>query len=94
MSEANKNKPVVKLRAGFIQVAIWRNEPNDAAKGPWFSVTMTRSYQDAKDEWQETDSLNAGDLLEAAELLRLAWHRINKLKALAKAETETSADPE
>lgn len=91
MSADKKKPPVVKLRAGLLQVAIWRNE---SEKGPWFSVTLLRSYQNEAGEWQETDSLNGYDLLEAAELLRLAWHRVNKLREVAKAEAQVSGEAE
>jgi hypothetical protein len=62
------SKPVHKIRSGAIEVAIWRNE---SEKGPWFSVTMSRSYK--KDEaWKQADSYGTDDLLLLAKLLDLA----------------------
>jgi hypothetical protein len=69
---STKEKPVQKIRAGGIEVAIWRNE---SQKGPWYSVTMTRSYK--KDEqWQQADSFGADDLLLLAKLLDQAHNWI------------------
>jgi hypothetical protein len=61
-------KPAHKLRDGAIEVAIWRNE---SEKGTWFSVTHRRSYKQG-DEWKESDSYGADDLLALAKLLDLA----------------------
>jgi hypothetical protein len=65
---SNKEKPVHKLRDGAIEVAIWRNE---GEKGPWYSVTATRSYKQGE-EWKQSDSFGQDDLLALAKLLDLA----------------------
>lgn len=62
---STKAKPAHKLRAGGIEVAIWRNE---GEKGPWYSVTMSRSYKKGE-EWRQADSFAADDLLLLAKLL-------------------------
>lgn len=58
-------KPVHKIRSGAIEVAIWLNE---SEKGPWYSVTASRSYKQG-DTWKQTDSYGADDLLLLAKLL-------------------------
>lgn len=58
-------KPAHKIRTGAIEVAIWRNE---GEKGPFFGVTMSRSYKQG-DEWKQTDSYGGDDLLLLAKLL-------------------------
>ena len=61
----SKAKPVHKIRSGAIEVAVWGQE-ND--KGPWYSVTMSRSYKQG-DEWKQADSYGVDDLLLLAKLL-------------------------
>jgi hypothetical protein len=71
------NKPVHKLRDGAIEVSIWRN---DGEKGPWYSVSHRRSYKQGE-EWKESDSYGADDLLTLSKLLDLAhtWTLQNPL---------------
>ena len=40
---ANKTQPIKTLRAGRIQAAIWENHSD---KGPFYNVTVSRSYKD------------------------------------------------
>lgn len=61
----SKEKPAHKIRAGAIEVAVWQNS---GEKGPWYSVTMSRSYKQGE-EWKQTDSYGADDLLLLAKLL-------------------------
>ena len=63
------SKPAHKIRNGVLQVTIWRNSGD---KGSWYSLTSSRSYKQGEDDWKETDSLNADDLLPMAKLLDLA----------------------
>jgi hypothetical protein len=63
MSE--KAKPVHKVRAGGIEVAVWQKESD---KGPWYSVSMSRSYKQGE-EWKQSDSFGADDLLLLCKLL-------------------------
>lgn len=37
-----KAKPAHKLRSGALTVTIWKNESD---KGPWYSVTPSRSFK-------------------------------------------------
>lgn len=60
-----KNRPVHEVRFGRLKAAIWRQESD---KGPWYSVTFSRSYQDANGQWQNTTSFGVRDLLEVAKL--------------------------
>ncbi len=62
---AQKDKPVHKLRAGALEVAIWARE---GEHGPFYSVTMSRSYRQGE-EWKQADSYGADDLLLLAKLL-------------------------
>ena len=60
-----KAKPAHKLRSGALTVTIWKNESD---KGPWHSVTPSRSFKQGE-EWKESDSYGYDDLLALAKLL-------------------------
>ena len=59
------NKPAHKIRQGALTATIWKN---DSDKGPWFSVTPSRSYKQGE-EWKETDGFGFDDLLTLAKLI-------------------------
>jgi hypothetical protein len=61
-------KPVHKIRSGAIEVAIWLQE---GEKGPWYSVTMNRSYKQGEG-WKQSDSYGEDDLLRLAKLIEEA----------------------
>jgi hypothetical protein len=79
---ATKSKPVHKIRAGALEVAIWRN---DSEKGPFYSVTMNRSYKKGE-EWKQADSFGSDDLLLLAKLLDQAHSWIISQPAKRQAE--------
>ena len=56
------SKPSVKFRVGNMNAAVWKN---DTENGSFFSVTLVRSYKDSSGEWQNSDSMGSGDLLNA-----------------------------
>lgn len=61
----NKVMPVHKLRCGALEVAVWQKESD---KGPWYTVTMSRSYKQGE-AWKQSDSFGDDDLLLLAKLL-------------------------
>ena len=83
------SKPAHKLRIGVLQVTIWRNH---GEKGPWYSVTPSRSYKQGDETWRETDSLGFDDLLTMAKLFDQAhtWI-IDQQRADQKAKKEAAA---
>lgn len=58
-------KPAEKFRDGAIEVAVWHNEID---KGPWFSVTSSRSYKLGED-WKQSDNFGKDDILPLSKLL-------------------------
>lgn len=58
------SKPVARFRIGFVTASVWENDK-------FYNVTLTRSYKDGN-EYHDTDSLGAGDLLNAAKVLQRA----------------------
>ncbi len=80
---STKAKPVHRERAGGIEIAVWRNE---GGKGPWYSVTVSRSYK-KDEEWKQADSFGADDLPLLTKLLDRAhnWTIDHPLKRQAQA---------
>jgi hypothetical protein len=62
---SDKAKPAHKIRNRALSVTIWKNESD---KGPWHSVTPSRSYKQGE-EWKESASFGEDDLLPLAKLL-------------------------
>lgn len=88
-----KNRPVHEARFGRLKAAVWRQEGD---KGPWYSVTLSRSYQDAKGQWQTTQSFGVRDLLEVAKLCNdchsFIAREMSKNKARANEDVDTPLD--
>lgn len=66
MDETKNTPPAKTIRYGRIEAAIWKRQ---GEQGPWYSVTLSRSYKDADDQWQRSDNLSRDDLLTAAKAL-------------------------
>lgn len=65
-SNAAKTRPVHVVRFGSVKAAIWLNQ---TSAGPMYNVTMSRSYKDSEDQWQESSSFGMDDLLPLAKAL-------------------------
>ncbi|MBL4809397.1 MAG: hypothetical protein JKY43_04990 [Phycisphaerales bacterium] len=72
MSTSNK-KPVDTIRDGSLRAVIWANF---GEKGTFYSVQLTRSYQDAESNWHESDSFTNSQLLRVARLAHIAYDEI------------------
>jgi hypothetical protein len=75
-------QPVEKFRDGAIEVAVGRNE---SEKGPWFSVTSTRSYK-PDEKWKQSDNLGKDDILPLCKLLDQAHSWILKQQQQQRAQ--------
>lgn len=58
--------PFAELKRFPLKAVIWENQ---TANGSMFSVQLARVYKGDDDQWHETHSLNADDLLAAGKLL-------------------------
>lgn len=69
------NTPLKKFKAGAISATIWenqgKNKQGDAIS--YNSISFDRSYKDANDEWQKTNSLRTSDLPRAILVLNKAY---------------------
>jgi len=70
---SDKAKPAHKIWHRNILVTIWKN---DGKNGPFYSVTLSRSYKQGE-EWKESSSYDEDDLLLLTELAKEAhaWMR-------------------
>lgn len=71
---ATKQKPIHQIRIGNARASIWEQTSD---KGPFLTVTFSRSYKDKQDQWQNGHSYLGHDLealmdcaLEAKEWVR------------------------
>lgn len=79
--ETTSKKPVDKVKFNAVTAAIWENEGD---KGPWFNVTLSRTYRDKDNSLRDSSSLAGNDILAAAEALRQAYLRIHELQSSSK----------
>jgi len=56
---ANKQKPIHQIRIGNIRASIWEQSSD---KGPFLSVSFSRSYKDQAGAWQNGHSYLGHDL--------------------------------
>ncbi len=78
---SDKKEPAAKLRDRGLTVTVWENEAKEEGKPNYYSANLTKSYKDSAENWQETTSLNADDILRAANLLQQAYNKILELRA-------------
>jgi hypothetical protein len=69
-------KPAHKIRVGRIWATVWENHHPET--GRWYSVALTRSYQDGQGQWRSAGTFGRDDLLVVAEVSRLAFLWINE----------------
>jgi hypothetical protein len=71
-----RKPPAAEFRLGRIRATVWAN--HSEGHGTWYSVVVTRSYKDGKDQWKTAQSFGRDDLLVISEVVRMAYHWINK----------------
>jgi len=76
---SDKKEPAAKFRDRGLTVTVWENDTEDGKT--YYSANLTKSYKDSSDNWKETTSLNADDMLRAANLLQQAYNKILELRA-------------
>ena len=67
------NKPIFSRRLNKVEVAIWRNESEEAV---WHNVTFQRTYRDEKGEIQNTTNYRMDDLPALAFLAVKAYDQM------------------
>lgn len=60
----SSKRPIQTIRYGAVRAAIWRNVVDSGnASRPMYNVTFTRSYKDGDNNWKDSASFGADDLL-------------------------------
>ncbi|WP_413936552.1 hypothetical protein [Nitrospira sp. BLG_1] len=54
-----KPTPVITLRCSRIKASVWKNE---GMNGPFYNVTVARSYKGQDGVWKNSDSFGVADL--------------------------------
>lgn len=85
-SAQDANRPAHTIRYRNVKVSIWQNESNN---GPFYSVTASRSWQDEKQQWHDSQSFKAGDLPTLAKAINDAHTWIAWTERRAKQPSET-----
>ncbi len=82
MTQQVPQRPVREFRMGKIQIAIWENRHQDDRQTiVRHSATLTKSFRNDKDEWHETGTFFAGDLLRLSLLAQRAAEWIDLREA-------------
>ena len=79
------DKPTDTLRDGRLKATIWKNA---GESGNFYTVTFTRSYQDAAGDWKDSESFSGAELLRIAHLATRAYDRTNALRQSDRVELE------
>lgn len=90
MSNKTK-KPEVTIRDGSVAVAIWKN---DSEKGPFYSLTFSRTYTtevDGKEVTESSNSFSGTDILKVQFLTGRAYAKIMELRAADAVRAKMSA---
>jgi len=79
-----KHKPLHQIRIGSVRASIWEQRPDKGQ--PFLTVTVSQSYKDKSDQWQNGHSFSREHLdvlmdaiLEAKEFIRT--HRQSTTRA-------------
>src|SRR4051812_38188928 len=64
-----KRQPIRTIRLGNIRAAIWENW---GEFGAVYNVTLSRSYRDSQQQWQNSSSFGLNDLLVLSKVADLA----------------------
>jgi len=87
--EHSRDMPVFSCRHRALKAAVWQNE---SEKGPFFNVTVSRSYKDGE-TWRESTSFGYDDILPIAELLRTCHGFISREIAKNRAASKPAPKP-
>ena len=82
------NQPIDTLRDGRLKATIWKNF---GEKGNFYTVTLTRSYQDEAENWKDSDSFSGSELLRIAHLATRAYDRTSELRQADREAIQTKA---
>ena len=71
-----ENKPVSKIAIYPVTAALWKN---DGKNGPWYSVTLEKTYKEG-DSYKSSSNFGRDDLLTLAKVVDLAHSELLNLE--------------
>lgn len=77
MTMEPKIRPVETFRDSKLKASVWRNEGKE---GPYYTVTLAKTYEDRNGRLQDSHSFTGGELLRVAELAREAHSFVRDIK--------------
>lgn len=83
------NKPQATLRDGALKATIWKNQ---AENGTFYSVDLSRTYQDEQGDYHDSHSFSGSELLRIAHLASKAYDQITDLRSADKEPADEEAD--
>ena len=81
----SKNKPAMTLTDGRLKATLWKNQ---GEKGPFYSIELTRSYQDDEGNWHDSHAFSGTELLRIARLAGKAYDHASELRRQAAAQED------
>ena len=86
-TQSGGNKPFHTIRYAGIKATIWQNQSEK--NGPFYTVTLCRSYRDEAGEWHDTTSFHFRDLPNLAKAITdshswIAWQERRQSEATPK----------
>lgn len=80
MTNSTNNQPAAKLRDGSISATLWEKQ---SEHGVFYNTTIVRTYKDAEDNYQDSNSFSGAELLRVARLAEKAYDLEQSLKSEA-----------
>lgn len=72
-----QNKPEATLRDGKIKAVIWRNH---GEKGDYFTVGLSKTYEDRDGRLQDGQSFTGTDLLKLSRITDKSYEKVRELE--------------
>jgi len=75
---AKENGPMVKIRAGTVSAALWKNEitAKNGGKATILKATVQRRYKDRDNTWKSSTSFSKNEIPLAIYCLQKAFEKI------------------
>lgn len=79
MTATTNNKPLKTIRDGNLKATIWRNA---GEKGDFYTVRLTRTWQDEAGAYHDGDTFSGAELLRIARLADQAYGEVADQRAM------------
>jgi hypothetical protein len=62
VNNTETRQPTASKQFDRVHAAIWRQDKNEGGGEAWYSVSITRRYQDGNGQWQSSNQYSSRDL--------------------------------